>query len=249
MSSIAEDMFSINQTGLIKWVRSQQSKPKLDNIAATNHTVYEVIDSQLPITAFQGPEQQMEVVSGSLSSILMAHNSRFCGIVTGIGRIARDIEKAYGIKLTVGEQTLPPKDCYPNTVVYHVKLPQWGVHDSQEAFDKALKEIAPVATQSSQPQASLNIKFVGLSKADVANSIDALKADADLLMVKEQWNSASQKPAIKRITEEQVSQLEGEARQIQVDMNIDRNEGCITIEGLRGDLPSIRERLMTSCLV
>jgi len=67
-----------------------------------------------------------------------------------------------------------------------------------------LKEIAPVATQSSQPQASLNIKFVGLSKADVAKSIDALKADADLLMVKEQWNSASQKPAIKRITEEQV---------------------------------------------
>jgi len=64
----------------------------------------------------------------------MAHNSRFCGIVTGIGRIARDIEKAYGIKLTVGEQTLPPKDCYPNTVVYHVKLPQWGVHDSQEVL-------------------------------------------------------------------------------------------------------------------
>jgi len=71
MSSIAEDMFSINQTGLIKWLRSQQSKPKLETIAAANHTVYEVIDSQLPKTAFQGPEQQMEVVSGSLSSILV----------------------------------------------------------------------------------------------------------------------------------------------------------------------------------
>jgi len=64
----------------------------------------------------------------------MAHKSRSCGIVTGIGRIARDIEKVYGIKLTAGQQTLPPKDCYPNTVVYHVELPQWGVHDSQKVF-------------------------------------------------------------------------------------------------------------------
>jgi len=40
-----------------------------------------------------------------------------------------------------------------------------------------------------------------------------------------------------------VSQLEGEARQIQVDMNIDRNEGCITIEGLRDDLPPLKEKI------
>jgi len=64
----------------------------------------------------------------------MAHKSRFCGIVTGIGAIAQDIEKAYGTKLTAGQQPLSPKDCYPNTVVYHVELPQWGAHDSQEVF-------------------------------------------------------------------------------------------------------------------
>jgi len=28
-----------------------------------------------------------------------------------------------------------------------------------------------------------------------------------------------------------------------VDMTIDQKEGCITIEGLRGDLPSIREKI------
>jgi len=67
-----------------------------------------------------------------------------------------------------------------------------------------LKKRAPVATQRSQPRASLNVKFTGLRKADVAKSIDALKADADLLIVKEQWNTTSQKPVIKRMTKKQV---------------------------------------------
>jgi len=70
------------------------------------------------------------------------HYSSVCGIVTGIGSIAQDIEREYGTKLTAGQQTLPPKDCYPQTVVYHVGLPQWRISDSQKVFSILLTEIA-----------------------------------------------------------------------------------------------------------
>jgi len=45
-----------------------------------------------------------------------------------------------------------------------------------------------------------------------------------------------------------VSQLKGEAWRIQVDMTIDQKEGCITIEGLRDDLPPLKEKINDTLL-